>query len=81
MDEQKNVNLKYSSPIVTTDGHVIMVSDQGVPTLLFFQSREQHDDHLHADVVAAVRLNNLEDLKNLAKTVEDSLKKHKNREP
>ncbi|MEX0881701.1 MAG: hypothetical protein WDZ34_02415 [Candidatus Saccharimonadales bacterium] len=81
MDPQQNVNLRYSVPIVTTDGHVVMVSDQGVPTIIFFQGREQHDDHLHADVVAAVRLNNLEDLKNLSKAINDTVKKLQSREP
>lgn len=79
--DQQNVNLRYSTPIVTTDGHVVMVNDQGVPTLLFFQSREQHDDHLHADVVAAVRLSNLDDLKNLSKAIIDTVKKQQSREP
>ena len=79
--DQKNVNLRYASPIVSTDGHVVMLNDQGVPTLLFFQAREQHDDHVHADVVAAVRLNNIEDLKNLAKAINDTVKKHSSREP
>ena len=81
MDPQQNVNLRYSVPIVTTDGHVIMVSDQGVPTILFFQGREQHDDHMHADVVAAVRLSDLDDLKNLGKAINDTVKKHQSREP
>ena len=76
-----DVNLRYATPVVTSDGHVIMISDQGVPTLLFFQGREQHDGHLHADVVAGVRLNNLDDLKNLSKAINDTLKQHKNREP
>jgi hypothetical protein len=77
----QNVNLNYASPIVIADGHIVMLSDQSVPSLLFFQARQQHDDHLHADVVAAVRLNNIEDLKNLAKAIDDTIKKHKNREP
>ena len=79
--DQKNVNLRYAAPIVSTDGHVVMLNDNGVPTLLFFQAREQHDNHVHADVVAAVRLNNVEDLKNLAKAIDDTIKKHKSREP
>jgi hypothetical protein len=78
---QQNVNLNYSTPVVVADGHAVLLNDQGVPTLLFFQARQQHDDHLHADVVAAERLNNQEDLKNLAKAIDDTIKKHKNREP
>ncbi len=81
MDEaQQDVKLKYGTSTVVTDGHVVMVSDQGVPTLLFFQAREQHDGHLHADVVAAVRMNNIDDLNNLGRAITDTLKKHKNRE-
>ena len=81
MDQQQDVNLRYSAPIVTADGHVVMLNDQGVPTLLFFQAREQHEGHLHADVVSAVRLGGLEDLKNLSKAISDTVKKHQTREP
>jgi hypothetical protein len=77
----ENVNLNYTTPVVTTDGHIVILSDQGVPTLLFFQGRNQHEGHLHADVVAAVRLNNIEDLETLQKAISDTIKKHKNREP
>jgi hypothetical protein len=79
--DQQNVNLNYTVPVVTTDGHAVLVNDKGVPTVLFFQARQQHDDHLHADVVAAVRLANLEDLKNLSKAISDTVKKHQTREP
>lgn len=78
---QGDVNLRYTSPIVTTDGHVVMINDQGVPSLLFFQAREQHEGHVHGDVVAAVRLNNIDDLKNLAKAIDETIKNYKNREP
>jgi hypothetical protein len=78
---QGDVNLRYSSPIVTSDGNVVMIGDQGVPTVLFFQAREQHEGHLHGDVVAAVRLNNLDDLENLAKSIRETIKNYKNREP
>lgn len=79
--DQKNVNLNYLVPVVSTDGNAVLVSDQGVPTLLFFQARQQHNDHVHADVVAAVRLGNLEDLKGVAKAINDTVKKHQSREP
>jgi hypothetical protein len=78
---QGDINLNYTVPVVTTDGHIVMVSDQGVPTLLFFQARNQHEGHLHADVVAAVRLNNVEDIENLEKAIRETLKKYKTREP
>jgi hypothetical protein len=79
--QQQDINLNYTTPIVTTDGHVVMINDQGVPTLLFFQARQQHEGHVHGDVVAAVRLNNLDDLENLGKAVTNTVKEHKKREP
>lgn len=81
MDNKQDINLKYSTPIVVSDGHVVVINDQGVPSLLFFQGREQHEGHLHADVVAAVRLNTLDDLKSLAKAINDTVKQHQSREP
>jgi hypothetical protein len=76
-----DVNLRYTVPTVVSDGNVVMISDQGIPTLLFFQAREQHEGHVHGDVIAAVRLNNLEDLENLNKAIKDTLKNYKDREP
>jgi hypothetical protein len=81
MQQQQDINLNYTTPIVTTDGHVVMINDHGVPTLLFFQGRQQHEGHVHGDVVAAVRLNNLEDLENLGKAITNTVKEHKRREP
>ncbi|HEX5447981.1 MAG TPA: hypothetical protein VFW90_02155 [Candidatus Saccharimonadales bacterium] len=78
---EENIKLRYSVPIVTIDGNVVAISDQGAPTLLFFQAREQHGDHTHADVVAAVRLSNIDDLENLNKAIKDTINRHKNREP
>lgn len=78
---QQDINLNYSVPIVTSDGHIVMISDQGVPTLLFFQARQQHEGHLHGDVVAGVRLNSIDDLKGLAKAINDTAKQHQSREP
>lgn len=82
MSQPKNdINLRYASPIVTSDGNVVMISDQGIPTLLFFQAREQHEGHMHGDVVAAIRLNNLQDLENLSKSIKDTIKNYRDREP
>ena len=78
---QQDINLNYSVPIVTSDGHIVMISNEGVPTVLFFQARQQHEGHLHGDVVAGVRLNNIDDLKGLAKAINDTVKQHQSREP
>lgn len=81
MDSQGNVQLNYLVPIVAMDGHAVIVSEQGVPTLLFFQGRAQDDKSLKADVVAAVRFANLEDLKGLNNAITDTIEKHEKREP
>ncbi len=82
MDQpQQDINLNYTVPVVTSDGHVIMISDTGLPTLLFFQARQQHDGHMHGDVVAGVRLNNIDELKNLSKAINETVKNHESREP
>jgi len=81
MNEQQNINLNYTSPIVAVDGHVVMISDQAVPTLVFFQGRQAHEGHVHGDVVAAVRLNSLDELKNLSKAIDTTIKDFKTREP
>jgi hypothetical protein len=79
--DQSNIQLNYLVPIVAMDGHAVIVSDQGVPSLLFFQGRTQDDNSLKADVVAGVRFNNLEDLKTLNNAIADTIKKHESREP
>lgn len=82
MDQpQQDIKLNHLSPTVITDGNVVMISDQGVPTVLFFQARQQHDGHVHGDVVAAVRLNSIDDLKSLSKSIDETIKQHANREP
>ena len=78
---QQDINLRYTVPLVVSDGHVVAINDNGVPSLMFFQGREQHEGHIHGDVVAAVRLNNIDDLKALSKAIDDTVKQHKNREP
>jgi len=79
-EQQQEINLKHLVPTVVSDGHVIFIADNGVPTVMFFQAREQHEGHVHSDVVASVRLGNLEDLENLSKAINDTIKTHKTRE-
>jgi hypothetical protein len=47
---------------------------------MFFQAREQHEGHVHGDVVASVRLANIEDLEGLGKAIANTVKNHKTRE-
>jgi hypothetical protein len=77
---QQEINLKHLVPTVASDGNVIFIAENGVPTLMFFQAREQHEGHVHGDVVASVRLANIEDLEGLGKAIANTVKNHKTRE-
>lgn len=77
---QQEIKLEYLVPTVVSDGNVIFVADNGVPTVMFFQAREQHEGHVHGDVVASVRLGNIDDLEGLGKAIAQSVKNHKTRE-
>ena len=74
-------DLNFTSPIVASDGTLVMVTQEGLVNLLFIQMRGEKNGQPHADVVAGVRLHNLEELKNLSKTLQDTIQKHENREP
>ncbi len=76
-----NLNLNYKEPIVASDGNTVSISNEGPVTLLFFQIRKQQQDTIDADVVAGVRLHNLNELKQLQKTIADTIKQHETREP
>jgi hypothetical protein len=78
---QTNLDLNYVVPIVVSDGNGVFISDPGdVPMLTFFQVRKQEGNRVSADVVAAVRLNSLTDLENLRNSIDETIRKHKDRE-
>lgn len=74
-------NLNFSVPIVASDGNVVVVTNEGLVNLLFFQMRGQNGNELKADVVAAVRLHTLQELKNFRDAITETLQKHENKEP
>lgn len=77
-----NLEINYLVPTVAADGHVVFISNDGnIPTLTFFQVRKQESNKLSADAVASVRLANIEDLMNLQKAIDETISKHKTREP
>jgi hypothetical protein len=78
---QNNLQLNYKQPVVASDGNIVMINEQGIASLLFFQIRQQTDQETKADVVAAVRLTNLQELKQLQKVIGDTIKQHESREP
>ncbi len=76
-----NLELNYLVPTVASDGSSIFISNDGnLPTITFFQVRKQSDRALFADAVASVRMSNLEDLRNLQKSIEEAIRNHTERE-
>jgi hypothetical protein len=79
--QPNNLQLNYKSPVVASDGNIVMINEQGIANLLFFQIRQQTDLETSADVVAGVRLNSLDELKQLQQVIGDTIKQHESREP
>ena len=80
--ELANLDLHHLVPAVAADGHIVFIaSGSDIPTLTFFQIRKQEGAKVSADVVASVRMNGLDDLKNLQNAIADVIAKHTNREP
>lgn len=81
MKPQNNLQLNYLVPTVASDGNGIFISNDGnIPTLTFFQVRRQEGDKVFADVVAAIRMSDLQDLKNLQASIEETIRNHASRE-
>lgn len=81
MKPQNNLQLNYLVPTVASDGNGVFISNDGnIPTLTFFQVRRQEGDKVFADVVAAIRLSDLQDLKNLQASIEETIRNHASRE-
>jgi hypothetical protein len=78
--ETSNLELNYKTPIVASDGNSIFIAEQGPATLVFFQVRGQDGQTVKADVVSAVRFHNLQELKQLQKSIEETIKRHESRE-
>lgn len=83
MDEvqQNNLQLDNKVPVVAKDGQTIFVSDAGFVNVSFFQMRGQQGNNVFADVVSAIRFQNIEDLEQFAKQIKETISQHKSREP
>ena len=78
--QTKNLNLNYKKPIVASDGNGVFITENGQVNLIFFQFRGQGPQGVMADVVAGVRLNSIEELKEFKHTISDVIKQHESRE-
>jgi hypothetical protein len=79
--QPSNLKLKYKNLVVATDGNALFIDQRGPATLVFFQIREQTPQDVSADVCAAVRFHNLEELKEFHNNLGETIKKHEHREP
>ena len=76
-----DLNLNYLVPVVTSDGNGIFIRDSdNIPILTFFQRRKQEGNIISADVVASIRLNSMEELEQLQKSIGNTIKEHRVRE-
>jgi hypothetical protein len=79
--QPKQLQLNYLVPTVGMDGANVFITIEGdVPRIDFFQARTEDDAHVHADVVASVKFNSIEQLIDLQKTIAQTVKSHTERE-
>lgn len=80
-NQQKNLKLNHLVSTVSIDGSNVFIRTKGdAPFINFFQVRADDQQTVFADVVASVRFNNLEQLENLAKMIQETIKNHQERE-
>lgn len=79
--KQKQLQLNFLVPTVHADGtNVSILIDGDIPKLDFFQVRSEDDAHVHADVVASIRMVSLDHLKALQESIAQTIKNHADRE-
>ena len=79
MPPNKQLALNFKKPIVAVDGQNLSITEQGPVNLIFFQLRGETEEAIMADVVAAVRFHTLEELRNLQRLINDTIKQYENR--
>jgi hypothetical protein len=77
---QSNLELNHLVPTVASDGNGVFISNTGVPILTFFQTRRQVGQTLYADVAASIRMNNIDELRQLQRSIEETIETHLKRE-
>jgi hypothetical protein len=73
------LTIRNRKATVAVDSTAIITKKNGTVDLLFMQITREGEQP-EADVVASVRLNNIAELEDLKKTIEEAVKKHKNAE-
>ncbi len=73
------LTIRNRKATVAVDSTAIITKKNGTVDLLFMQITREGESP-EADVVASVRLNNIAELEDLKKTIEEAVKKHKNAE-
>lgn len=83
MNQQINMqysDLHFKTPIMASDGNMVMINENGFANLFFFQMRVKTDGSPAAEVVAAVRFHNLQELKDLNRSLSETIKQHEDKE-
>lgn len=78
---QNNLRLNQQVPVLAKDGITISINDAGMVNVAFFQFRGQQGNDVLGEVVSAIRFQNVEDLKQFSKQIEETIEQHQNREP
>lgn len=73
------LTIRNRKPTMAVDTTAIVTKKNGTADLLFMQFTREGENP-EVDVVAAVRLNNMTELEELQKTIEQAIKKHKSAE-
>ena len=76
----KPLELRFANPVIAQDGNAIVIREDGKVELLFFQIRTQSEEKAEADVVAAIRMDSIEQLKDFEKSIGESIRKHETKE-
>jgi hypothetical protein len=77
----ENTDFDYKVPVTPSDGNLVGISQQGIVNLTFYQTRKQTDDHIDkADVIGAILMSNVDDLKNFRDALTDVIDQFEKRE-
>lgn len=80
IDESTDFN--YKVPLSPNDGNLIGINNQsGMVNLIFYQTRKQTGEHIDkADVIGAILMHNIQDLKNFRDAMGDAISQYEKRE-
>ena len=79
-NQPARLDLRFMVPTISYDGIVVNITSNGIPSVAFFQRRKQDEQAVQADVVASIRFNSIDELKDLQKTIQETIDNNAKRE-